>query len=270
MINANDLVVVDLNALVKAETGPSGERLVAVEASNENEDAEGDVILQKALLDSSDTFLKSGHLDLDHLSEIGHRLGIPDPQRYIVGYPNTVHDIGEHRTAVKGTIFQNKDGTCDPTKFVYDQFWTSLHTEPPTKWKASIYGIAKELGEKPGVKRHVVKAIEWKSLAFTRRPVNQSLKGEASIVTAKAFIEELKSESQQLGAFYDPPAGRDDLIHDYTTHLTKSCPCTEHGAYVSIASVRDHFMKCRGLSFNHADLAAVAMAQIIKSQFSKK
>lgn len=265
MINANDLVIVDIGTVVKAEPGPNGERLVAVEASNEKEDAEGDVILQKALLDSSDTFLKSGHLDIDHLSEIGHRLGIQDPQRYIVGYPNSVHDIGDCRTAVKGTIFKNKDGSVDPTKYVYDQFWTSLNTDPPTKWRASIYGIAKELGEKPGIKRHVVKEIEWKSLAFTRRPVNQSLKGEASIITAKSFVEELKAESQQLGAFYDPPAGREDLVHDYTTHLTKNCPCTNNGDYVAPFSVREHFMKCRGLSYEHADLATAALVTIIKS-----
>lgn len=272
MINANDLVIVDFGVIVKASNGEQGERLVAVEASNEEIDAEGDMIEQSALLASSDSFLKNGHFDIDHMSEasIALRLNIPDPQRYIVGYPSSVHDIGEHRTAVKGTIFKNKDGSVDPTKYIYDSFWCSLNTDPPTKWRASIYGIAKELGEKPGVKRHVVKAIDWKSLAFTRRPVNQSLKGEATVITAKAFIDEIKANSAELGAFYDPPAGRDDLIHDYTTHLTKSCPCTEHGAYVSIASVRDHFMKCRGLSFGHADLAAVAMAQIIKSQFSKK
>ena len=269
MITANDLVIIDLGEVVKASSGESGERLVAVEASNEQSDSEGDVILQKALLDSADSFLKNGHLDIDHISEIGHRMHIQDPHRYIVGYPNSVHDIGEHRTAVKGTIFKNKDGSVDPVKYVYDSFWCSLNTDPPTKWRASIYGNAKDVGTKPGVKRHVVTSIDWKSLAFTRRPVNQGLKGEASIITAKAYVEELKSESSQLGTFYDPPAGRDDMIHDYTEHLTKGCPCTDAGSYISVSSVRNHFMKCRGLSFDYADLASVALISIVKSRFEK-
>lgn len=263
MIPAKDGIILDLNMVVKASTGAEGQRLVTVEASNEQMDTEGDVILQKALLDSSSSFLKDGHIDIDHKSEIGHRLGIPDPERYIIGEPRAVDDIGSGRTAVKSEIYRNANGEVNPEKFMYDHFWCSLNTMPPTKWRASIYGIAKDIDtHSPKADRHVVKSINWKSLAFTRRPINQSIEGFAKIITAKAYVEELKNESLERGGFM--PTSREELLGDYELHINRTCECTAKGQHVVTQTVREHFMKCRGLSYAHADLTALALKQLIK------
>lgn len=257
-------ILVNVGFVVKAESGANGARLVAVEASNEEEDSQGDIILQKALLDSANTFLKSGHFDIDHISELGHRMGIKDPERYIIGYPTAVKDIGGGRTEVKGEIMRNATGEVDPVKYPYDSFWSSLNTIPPTKWKASIYGIARDVGGNPNISGHVVKSIDWKSLAFTRKPVNKGIVGDARMVTAKAFIEGIKSESMAQGGVYEPPTCRAELLSDYSKHICRSCGETAKGDNVNLATIRDHYIKCRGLGFNEADLTAGALMHFLR------
>ena len=82
-----DGYIVEIPCIVKAKASTDGKRLVSVEASSEAVDSEGDVILQKALLDSSKSFVATGHIDIDHLSELGDRLGIANPTSYIIGRP---------------------------------------------------------------------------------------------------------------------------------------------------------------------------------------
>lgn len=182
--------------IIKAES-VEGRRIVRVEASNEAVDAEGDVILQEALLNSAKSFVEEGHLDIDHYSEIGHRLGISNPEWYIVGHPMSVEDAGGGRTFVKGELRKAADGSFDPRR-PYDMLWEQLTSDPPVKWLASIFGYPissktedcrdKACGDS-GATRYLIKGLRWTSLAFTRRPVNQALKGYAKIVSAKALIK---------------------------------------------------------------------------------
>ena len=79
-----DALCIDLPVLIKARTD-GDRRLVEVEASNEEKDSERDIIKQAALLDDAASFVATGHLDIDHYSEIGERLGITNPTDYIVG-----------------------------------------------------------------------------------------------------------------------------------------------------------------------------------------
>lgn len=192
-----DALLISIPVVIKAHLDKDGKRMVEVEASCEAVDLEGDVIEQKALTDSADTFIKSGHLDIDHLSEIGHRLGIRNPESFIVGRPTEVRDIGSKRTAVVGEIRRAADGVHNPNVNRYDAFWDSMHSDPPVLWRASIYGFPPSdsvidcTREKcaSGATRYHIKAIDWKSLAFTRNPINDSIKGFAKVITAKAAIE---------------------------------------------------------------------------------
>ena len=255
-------IVLDLNVIIKASSGANGERLVSVEASNEEVDKEGDRILQKALMDSSAYFLKSGHFDIDHISEIGLRLGVSNPDQYIIGYPTTVKDLGEKRTGVEGQIFKNKDGTFDPHKYVYDSFWASLQTEPPTKWRSSIYGTAEDIDDSgTEAPRHVVKAIKWKSLAFTKRPVNDSIKGEAKIITAKAFVDAVKTEGLYSPALVSSAPGnsRQRLLDKYYGHIKHSCPMTDNGENLNFATIRECFEFCDGMSYADAEINTAAL-----------
>ena len=271
MLAQTESFILDLSVVIKASEA-DGKRLVAVEASNEEVDKEGDVILQKALLDSQDTFLKGGHFDIDHISELGLRMGITNPDRYVIGYPTKVTDLGKGRTGVEGEIFRNKDGSCDPNKFIYDSFWTSLQTNPPTRWRASIYGKAREVDTSgKDAPRHVVKAIEWKSLAFTKRPVNDQIKGEAHIITAKAYVDIIKSEMQAaMGAASTPvPAvpgitSRQAMLDEYYGHVCRSCPHTDEGNFVNAYSIREHFEKCKFMGCEQADIQMLAMLKLVE------
>ncbi len=190
-------VIIDFPVLIKSELH-NEKRIITLESSNESVDGEGDVILQKALMDSSETFIKNGHLDIDHLSEIGRSMGITNPSQYIVGVPLEVFDMGEQRTGVKGELFRNPDGTFDPDKYQYDMVWHSLQLEPPVRWRASIYGFpksgmvkdcSKETCGTTGATRYLVEGLDWRSLALTKNPMNDQIKHEAKIVTAKAYAE---------------------------------------------------------------------------------
>lgn len=197
-------VIIDFPALIKSSIH-NGNRIITMEASNEYVDGEGDIILQKALLDSSESFLKSGHLDIDHLSEIGLSVGIDNPSKYIVGVPTEVFDMGERRTGIKGEIFRNPDGSFDPDKYQYDMIWHSLQLTPPVRWRASIYGYPKSGMVKDcsretcesGATRFLVEGLDWRSLAFTKNPMNDSIRHEAKVVTAKSYVEAYRQQNDE-------------------------------------------------------------------------
>jgi hypothetical protein len=196
--NTKEAVCISFPAVIKASK-EDGKRILEVQASSEDRDLEGDVILQKALLDSADSFIENGHIDLDHISEIGHRYGIENPDQYILGYPLAVIDKGKGRTSVRLELIQDAEGEEDP-KAPYNFIWKSLHTKPPMKWSASIYGFPKDgewkdcsETECSGSKatRYLVEGLDWKSLALTRKPVNDKLKGFAKVVKSSFYMERI-------------------------------------------------------------------------------
>lgn len=255
-------VVISLPAIVKARSvGSDGRRIVEVEASCEEVDADGDVILQKALLDSSDSFVATGHLDIDHKSEFGERMGIPNPASYIVGRPLEVKSAAGNRTFVVGEIRKAKDGVHDPLRNRYDDLWDSLQSDPPVSWYASVYGFPK-----PGMlddcregcvasdaTRFLIKGLDWRSLAFTRNPKNTALRGAARIVTAKSWLADIIKSGVET-----PPSV---MLPDSMEALwaTRVCPsCSVHKA-PSLLGYRRHFAKCGGIPLGAADIFAHAL-----------
>ncbi|MDE3023211.1 MAG: hypothetical protein KGI54_15405 [Pseudomonadota bacterium] len=182
--------VIEIPAIIKSYTDKDGSRKIRLEASNSQKDSEGDVILQKALLDSVESFL-SGNLDLDHLSEIGHRYGIANPQQYIVGRPLAVYDMGEGRTGVEAELYKGNPHA--------DKIWEGLNQNPPQPWRASIYGFPLDgglidiskgyTGETYGATRYLVTKLFWKSLALTLHPVNDKIQETAHIVKSEVFMK---------------------------------------------------------------------------------
>jgi hypothetical protein len=95
-------LVISIPTIVKARNiTPFGDRVVEVEASSEDVDSEGDRIVQKGLLEAASGFLARGHIDIDHISELGHRYGIKDASSYIIGRPTKVIDSGGARARMK-------------------------------------------------------------------------------------------------------------------------------------------------------------------------
>lgn len=269
-----DGIIITMPALVKASTS-GDKRIVEVEASNESMDSEGDVILQRALLDSSASFVKSGHLDIDHLSEIGERLGIDNPSGYIIGRPVEVKDLGKGRTGVVGEIRRSKDGKVSAKSNKYDEFWESLQSDPPVQWSASIYGfpISGQIDDcRTGTcdvdaTRFLVKGLDWRSLAFTRNPINTAIKGMARIVTAKSRIELIKSTGivKASGGAYAGmplswPRNMDELWGQYSRH-NASCPHSE--GTNSVLGFTNHFLYCCGMMTSDAELFAHALMYAI-------
>lgn len=287
MILASEACIMPLvGAVVKARKDTSGKRIVEVEASSEAVDSEGDVVLQKALLDSADSFIRSGNLDLDHISEIGHRIGIPNPTSYIVGRPMEVTDLGNQRTGVVGEIMRGTQLNPDANRF--DAFWKSLESDPPVCWSASIYGFPTDIEDcttkscPAGATRYVIKAIDWRSLAFTRNPINTSLRGYAKVVSAKAAIDFLRSDNlYPFGVGSEkavkPPAAAemsfcncpcpttmDALWGNYQRHAGT---CSYMSAGNSVVTFKDHFSICCGAPMEVAELLAHAlMYMIIRSR----
>ena len=275
---------VQLPVIIKARA-EGDRRIVEVEASNQVCDSEGDVILQQALLGSADSFVKSGHLDIDHLSEIGERLGISRPSDYIVGVPTEVVDIGGGRTGVKGEL--HKAGRPKA-----DELWDSLKADPPVRWQASIYGfpvpgqvvdarVAKSQ-DLMGATRFLVKALDWRSLAFTRNPVNTAIKGSARIVTAKAMLAIMKSKMPHLldpiakvaeevsvvpVDYILPPRNREEMMGHYYYHIQKGrCPFAGGAMGNSVFNFQSHFAGCCGEAAWDADIKALALMHLLKRE----
>lgn len=252
-------VVARLPAVIKArEPDASGRRIVEVECSSEAVDLDGDVVLRKALLDSAGSFVATGHLDIDHLSEFGARLGIVDPSSYIVGRPLAVRAGAGSSTFVEGEISRSLDGRFDPARNRYDELWASLRRDPPVMWFSSIYGWPTDMDDctegscaaHPEAKRFVIKAIDWRSLAFTRAPKNTSLRSPTRIVTAKSYVLELMKSLPTV-----PTAKLPDTIEE----AAQPCPnCGVHKA-PSLLGYRAHFAKCAGFPNGMSDILAHAM-----------
>lgn len=278
---------IQLPAIVKAV---GEDRKISVEASNQYLDSEGDVILQAGLMWSAESFIKTGHLDIDHYSEIGDRIpNLPlPPTEYIIGVPTAVEDLGDYRTGVTGQL--HKAGRKKA-----DEVWESLKADPPVRWQASIYGFpvpgqvldarVSKTQDMMGATRYLVRQLDWRSLALTRNPINTAIKGSARIVTAKAFLAFMKSrmpgiadgleKAEERGLLQPadhilPPRNREELMGHYHYHMGKGrCPCAGPNA-ASVFTFRQHFMKCCGDSHWDADVKANALMNLLARDKSSR
>ena len=313
-------VIIEIPMLIKAST-QDGRRIVELEASNESVDLEGDKIAQSALMKSRDSFLRSGHLDIEHYSEIGDRLDppIPNPASYIVGRPIDVVDLGNGRTGVVGEIAKSADGSYRPDLYKYDMLWESLNRNPPVKWLASIYGypIPEEVIDcsattcNNGATRYYVAGIDWRSLAFCKNPMNNHIVGSARVVTQKAFTDAISRSNQfwsdstdifgansaepmlasmvgglpgsvggsaiQANDAQAPaqqpmncPASIDEMWGEYQRHILRDCPAYDMSVGNTLGFFRDHYMQCRGLPFDKADILAHALMYVVKREQARK
>lgn len=288
-----DALCIETTAFVKAIRSEDGRRLIEVEASNESVDQEGDVILQKALLDSSASFLRSGHIDIDHISEIGDRYGIKDTESYKIGKPTEVIDLGGGRTAVRAELSQDNPRATE--------VWKSMQGETPKIWRASIYGFPNDNGVlnaakakhaiAPDATRYIVTSIDWCSLALTENPVNDAITGHARLITAKAFAkaklpEALKAltnpipetdVADDLAAMFDPyrtwfiPRTRNELLAHWTNIISEGkaeCLPKSSPLYGTVAGFRSYFILNVGMEDAQADIYALALANLVENYSS--
>ena len=259
--------LVSMPCLVKAYTHnlDAKERIVSVEASCEEMDSEGDIILQRALLDSAPDFIKSGDLDIDHLSKIGSRYGIRDPEKYIVGRPLEVRDMGNGRTEVVGRI--DSFAPFDPVANKADELWKSLVSEPDAVWRASIYGFPTDLEKGVGgAQRYLVRSMRWTSMAFTRRPVNDKIQKKTTIIMAKSLDAEI-IKGDFMSSFGEKISGQDMpeldiLFKSYEDHWRSRCDMMMKSR--TLYDIKNHFVKCERFSEKNAEIAAHAVMNMIR------
>jgi len=178
----------------------NGKRVVYIEASNESVDAEGDVVMQQALLASRDHFLTNGVLSYDHL----HKLE-KDP-KYIVGEPLDVKFTDEGHTYVKGWLYDENE---------YADSLYKLIRAGSTKVRASIGG---QVMDRRG---DAITDVQWDEVAFTIKPVNDSLVAASETpfkVFTKSFTKALDLKQRGLQVEIEQPKADldyDDIVHDW-------------------------------------------------------
>jgi hypothetical protein len=187
MMNDSELLAscpdyLSIGAMLKAtplEEG--GRRFIYIEASNEALDQQNEVVMQKALKDSADWYLKYGNLDIDHYTQIGAKVGIPNHASYEIGQPVEVAFNGG-KTFVKGEILYGSGPVADQA----NQFWSSLtERNPPAKWYPSVGGSvlerAVEIDPKSKTRKAFIKKVRWSNIGFSKTPVNQTVPTVATV-----------------------------------------------------------------------------------------
>ena len=153
-----------------------GNFIFEVEASNENLDLQGQVVLQRALLASKEHFLSNGVISYDHLHKRRDANGqaISDPSM-VIGEPIEVRAEGT-KTIVKGKLYHTKDAAQELIKML---------KAGSTRVKASVGGIFPKIVKdaKSGIEK--ITSVLWNDLALTVSPVNSTV----SPAFAKSYLE---------------------------------------------------------------------------------
>lgn len=163
----NDIYL-DLNSfgdvLVKADGKPkaNGNQTIYVEASNENVDRQGEIVIQKSLISQKDFFLRNGILTYDHQYKGA------DGLKNIVGEPKDVIFTDDKRTLCKAELYALKDQA---------QELVSMIKSGSTRIRASIGGrvLEKVMDFKNGERVMKITKVLWTELALTYKPANDTL-----------------------------------------------------------------------------------------------
>lgn len=148
------------------KTDQDGNYLIEVEASNQNLDLQGQVVLQQALVETKDHFLSNGVISLDHL----HKVKKPDGSvetdlSKVIGEPIGVRTEGT-ATIVTGKLYHTNESAKEIIK---------LLKAKSTRVKASVGGIFPQVEKdaKRGIEK--ITHVLWNDLALTVSPVNNTV-----------------------------------------------------------------------------------------------
>lgn len=167
-----------------------GERILYVEASNEDVDHQKEVVLQKALVESAPYYLRHGNIDLSHFSLLGPKSGIPNYMEYEIGRPVDVRVEGS-RTFVKAQLYKGESAMARNANMVWDSL---TKQSPPMAWYASVGGavLNKSIKVDPVTQERVavISSVRWNNLALDRCPVNKTV-SEVSLAPIGTFAKSL-------------------------------------------------------------------------------
>lgn len=147
------------------KTDEFGNYIFEVEASNENLDLQNQIVLQRALLESKDEFLKGGVISCDHLHKRKDENGktIVD-NSMVIGEPIDVRTEGKS-TIVTGKLYKTNKHARE---------FINMLKAGSTRVRASVGGIfPKVVKAANGVEK--ITHVLWNDLALTTSPVNNTV-----------------------------------------------------------------------------------------------
>jgi hypothetical protein len=182
---------VSFGGLLKATPSMEGtKRFIFIEASDESVDHQNEIILQKALTDSSDYYLRHGNVDISHYTILGPKSGIPNFLDYEIGKPIEVRVNGKS-TFVKAELYQGGGARADNAQMVWDSMTVQ---SPPSRWYPSVGGsvLSKSVkfDQSTGERVAVIDKVRWNNLALDRTPVNKQVP-EVSTTPIGVFAKSL-------------------------------------------------------------------------------
>lgn len=278
-----------IGAMLKATPHQEGgRRLIYIEASNEALDQQNEVVMQKALRESADWYLKYGNLDIDHFTLIGAKAGIPDYTMYEIGRPIDVKFEGS-KTLVKGEIYSGSGPAAERA----NQFWSSLtEINPPANWFPSVGGavLEKAIEIDPGTKmrKAMVKKVRWSNIGFSKTPVNQTVPTVATVpfgALAKSWGAGGLDFAKALEAGYGTDSAtlsggaalREQSLHgtpisyfDFRNKLANAMLKGEVGKNPGARELVDHCAKNFGLSLGEASEYVERFYRDLKTGLNKK
>ena len=209
----------------KGKVDDFGNYLFEVEAGNENLDLQNQIVLQNALMESKEEFLKGGVISYNHLHKRKDEQGnVIADDSMIIGEPVDVRfDEDTKKTIVKGKLYATNEKAKDIIKML---------KAGSTRVRASVGGIFPKVIK--NVKTGVEKIIHvlWNDLALTTMPVNNTVGYAvfAKSMTSAQFVESLPIEiKKSLCAGYNTDSatttGGQALIPEDTN--TKTIDATE-------------------------------------------
>ena len=209
----------------KGKVDDFGNYLFEVEASNENLDLQNQIVLQNALMESKEEFLRGGVISYNHLHKRKDEKGnVIADDSMIIGEPvDVLFDEKTKKTIVKGKLYATNEKAKDIIKML---------KAGSTRVRASVGGIFPKVikNVKTGVEK--ITHVLWNDLALTTMPVNNTVGYAvfAKSMTATQFVESLPIEiKKSLCAGYNTDSatttGGQALIPEDTN--TKTIDATE-------------------------------------------
>ena len=164
------------NAIIRkgGEGEDKDEWVVYIEASNEFRDHEDEVVMQKAMENALDEFMKVGQISWDHM----HKDPVRSRPRYIIGHPLDVkfsQDGNRNSTLVKAQLYHEN-------KLAQDL-------------KDNLDSGADRLGASIGGKKLSksfsgrIDRLYWDEVAITYKPVNSSTMGNVTQTPMAEFVK---------------------------------------------------------------------------------
>ena len=194
-----------LNLVIRKSAGKTdefGNYIFEVEASNENVDLQDQIVLQNALMETKDEFLRDGVISYDHLHKQtdANGLVISDPSM-VIGEPiDVTFDKKTKSTVVRGKLYATNEKAKEIIKML---------KAGSTRVRASVGGIFPKIIKNAEIGIEKITHVLWNDLALTVAPVNNSV-GSASLVkslSAQEFVSSLPEEIKKaLSAGYGTDA----------------------------------------------------------------